>query len=479
MDGSLASMGEVEPLAVVVGAGPNGLTAAARLAANGWRVDVRERASSVGGAAATQQLEGGAMRDLGAACHPFGAASPAFHALRLEDYGVRWMRAPFEMAHPLEGTSALLEGSLEATAAGLGGDGRAWTRLHRPVVDSIDGILADVLAPMPRVPKHPVALARFGARGLWPAAALGRAMFRTEEARALFAGSATHAITSPALPLTGAFGLLFGALGMTRGWPVAEGGSGAITAALRRLVEEHGGVVRCDEAVRELPEADAVILNLTPSQVLAIDGASLPARRRRSMRRWRYGPAVHKVDFVLDAPVPWADPRVGQAATVHVGGCVDEIVSAEKAVAGGIMPERPFVMAAQQYAADPSRGLVLWTYAHVPHAYRERYPGEVAEKIERQIERFAPGFSHVVRQRIEASPAALEAWNPNIVGGDIAGGAMDGAQLLMRQPHRLRKGLYLASASTAPGAGVHGMPGWWAAEAALRDFGYITYHAVG
>ncbi|MDN8626018.1 phytoene dehydrogenase-like protein [Corynebacterium mucifaciens] len=463
-------MGAVKPTAVIVGAGPNGLTAAARLAANGWRVDVRERASSVGGAAATQQLEGGALRDLGAACHPFGAASPAFHALRLEDYGVRWLRAPFEMAHPLEGTSALLEGSLEATAAGLGGDGRAWTRLHRPVVDSIDGILADVLAPMPRWPRHPVALARFGARGVLPAATLGHAVFRTEEARALFAGSATHAITSPSRPLTGAFGLLFGALGMTRGWPVAEGGSGAITAALRRLVEEHGGVVRCGEEVRELPEADAVILNLTPSQVLAIDGASLPARRRRSMRRWRYGPAVHKVDFVLDAPVPWADPRVGQAATVHVGGRVDEIVSAEKAVADGIMPERPFVMAAQQYAADPSRGLVLWTYAHVPHGYRERYPGEVAEKITRQIERFAPGFSHVVRQRIEASPAALEAWNPNIVGGDIAGGAMDGAQLLMRQPHRLRKGLYLASASTAPGAGVHGMPGWWAAEAALRDF---------
>lgn len=216
-------MGAVKPTAVIVGAGPNGLTAAARLAANGWRVDVRERASSVGGAAATQQLEGGALRDLGAACHPFGAASPAFHALRLEDYGVRWLRAPFEMAHPLEGTSALLEGSLEATAAGLGGDGRAWTRLHRPVVDSIDGILADVLAPMPRWPRHPVALARFGARGVLPAATLGHAVFRTEEARAIFAGSATHAITSPARPLTGAFGLLFGALGMTRGWPVAEG----------------------------------------------------------------------------------------------------------------------------------------------------------------------------------------------------------------------------------------------------------------
>ena len=179
---------------------------------------------------------------------------------------------------------------------------------------------------------------------------------------------------------------------------------------------------------------------------------------------------MHKVDFLLNAPVPWVDPRVGKAATVHVGGTAEEIVRAELDVANGVMPERPFVMAAQQYAADPSRGLVLWTYAHVPHGYRERYPGEVAQRITAQIERFAPGFTAVVKETIETPPQELEAWNPNLVGGDIAGGAMDGAQLFMRQPHRLRKGLYLASASTAPGAGVHGMPGWWAAEAVLKDF---------
>ena len=470
MGSSLAIIGAVKPLAVVVGAGPNGLTAAARLAASGWRVEVLERAGKVGGAAATQMLDDATLVDLGAACHPFGAASPAFRALRLEDYGVRWLRAPYEMAHPLDGGAAVLAGSLEETAAGLGADRKAWEWLHAPVVRHVDGILEDVLAPMPRVPGHPFTLARFGARGLWPATALGRAAFRTEEARALFAGSATHAITSPARPFTGAFGLLFGALGMTRGWPVAEGGSGAVTAALATIVEEHGGQVRRGEEVRALPDADAVIVNLTPKQVLPLDGTSLPTRRTRSMRRWRYGPGVHKVDFLLDAPVPWADARVGQAATVHVGGTADEIVRAEKAVARGVLPDRPFVMASQQYAADPSRGLVLWTYAHVPHGYRERYPGEVAETITEQIERFAPGFSVVVKQRIETSPQALEEWNPNLVGGDIAGGAMSGTQMLLRQPHRLRRGLYLASASTAPGAGVHGMPGWWAAEAALRDF---------
>ena len=470
MGSSLAIIGAVKPLAVVVGAGPNGLTAAARLAVNGWRVEVLERSGEIGGAASTQKLYDATLVDLGAACHPFGAASPAFRALRLEDYGVRWLRAPYEMAHPLDGGAAVLAGSLEKTAAGLGVDGKAWARLHKPVVDRVDALLEDVLVPMPRLPRHPFALARFGARGLWPATTLGRAALRTEEARALFAGSATHAITSPARPLTAAFGLLFGALGMTRGWPVAEGGSGAVTAALAKVVEERGGQVRRGEEVRALPEADAVILNLTPRQVLRIGGAALPARRARSMRRWRYGPGVHKVDFLLGTPVPWADPRVGQAATVHVGGTAEEIVRAERDVANGIMPERPFVMAAQQYAADPSRGLVLWTYAHVPHGYRERHPGEVAEKITKQIERFAPGFRAVVRDTIETPPQDLEAWNPNLVGGDIAGGAMDGAQLLMRQPHRLRKGLYLASASTAPGAGVHGMPGWWAAEAVLKDF---------
>ncbi len=471
MGSSLAIIGAVKPLAVVVGAGPNGLTAAARLAVNGWRVEVLERSGEIGGAASTQKLYDATLVDLGAACHPFGAASPAFRALRLEDYGVRWLRALHEMAHPLDGAAAVLAGTLEETAAGLGVDGKAWERLHRPVVEHVDDLLEDALAPMPRLPRHPFELARFGACGLWPATALGRAVFRTEEARALFAGSATHAITAPSRPFTGAFGLLFGALGMTRGWPVAEGGSGAVTAALRRIVEDHGGVVRCGDEVHALPEADAVIVNLTPKQVLALNGVSLPARRARSMRRWRYGPAVHKVDFLLDAPVPWTDPRVGRAATVHVGGSADEIVRAERQVARGIMPERPFVMAAQQYVADPSRGLVLWTYAHVPHGYRERHPGEVAEKITAQIERFAPGFRGVVKDKIETPPRELEAWNPNLVGGDIAGGAMDGSQLLMRQPHRLRKGLYMASASTAPGAGVHGMPGWWAAEAALKEFG--------
>lgn len=437
--------------AVVVGAGPNGLTAALRFARAGWGVTVLERSDQVGGAAVTL---GSKKLDLGAACHPFGAVSPAFRGL-----GVEWLRAPFEMAHPLEHGTGLLSAFQETTAA-LGPDARVWERLHAPVVEHIGEHLENVLAPMTRWPAHPLRLAQFGARGLWPATAVP---LRTDVGRALFAGSAVHAITSPSRPTTAAFGLLFGALGMTSGWPVAKGGTGAITQALAREVQRLGGEIRLGEEVTRIPDAEVVVLNVTPPQARAM-GA-----RKLTSRRFTPGPAVHKIDFILREPVPWTDPRVGQAATVHLGGTAEEIVRAERAVARGRMPDRPFVMAVQAHAADPTRPLVLWTYAHVPHAYEGR-PGEVRELLIRQIERFAPNFRDVVLDTVEMSPRQLEAWNPNLIGGDIAGGAMGGLQTLLRQPHRLRKGLYMASASTAPGAGVHGMPGWWAAEAALRDF---------
>lgn len=415
--------------AVIIGAGVNGLTAAARLAKAGWRVDVFERADRVGGAARTDVIDG-RLIDRGAACHPFGAASPAFAQLGLD---VEWLRAPIEMAHPLDDGAAFLHRSLAQTAAELGPDARVWRGIHAPVVDHIDAHLANALAPPNRWPAHPLRLAQFGARGAWPAAAVP---LRTERARALFAGSAAHAILPPTRAGTAAFGVLFGALGMTRGWPVAKGGSEVVARGLAELVEKHGGRIHCN---RDVPH-------------------NAPKRRR--------GPGVHKVDFLLNEPVPWRDPRVGQAATVHLGGTLREIDHAERAIRRGRLPERPFVMAAQQFVADPQRGLSLWTYAHVPAGYRERYPGEVRELITRQVERFAPGFRDVVERVVEASPADLERWDPCLVGGDIA----NGAHPLIRLPHRLGAGEYLASSATAPGAGVHGMPGWWAAEAALRDF---------
>lgn len=462
-----------QPHAVIVGAGPNGLTAAARLATAGWHVDVYERASHPGGAAASStEIFPGTIVDLGAAGHPFGIASPAFRALDLESHGLRWRHARYPMAHPLEGAPAgILHNSLEETAAGLGTDARAWTRLHGHVVRNIDAHVNNALTPLVRWPEHPVRLAQFGAPGVLPASALARAAFSSPQARALFAGSAVHAITSPTRAFTSAFGLLFGALGMTRGWPVVEGGTQALADALVSLLRSHNALIHTGADitdVRSLPRADALILNLTPRQILRLGGLDLPARTRRNLRRWRYGSAVYKVDFHLSEPVPWADPRVGQAGTVHVGGSVEEISGAERDIGKRRMPVNPLVMVCQQYVADPSRGLVLWTYAHVPHGYEERYPGEVAGLIARQIERFAPGFRDTVLATHTTSPADLERWNPNLVGGDIAGGAMTGLQTVLRprlsaHPHRLAPGIFMASGSTVPGAGVHGMPGWWAA----------------
>ena len=463
--------------AVVVGAGPNGLTAAARLALEGWSVEVYERAEKPGGAAASNSdLFADSIVDLGAASHPFGIASPAFRALRLEDFGLHWCHAPYEMAHPFEGAEAgLLTNSLTGTAELLDSDASAWTRLHSPFVEHIDDHLDNLLRPAIGWPPHPIRMAQFGPPALISANLLGKALFSTEKARALLAGSAIHAISSPKKSFTSAFGILFGALGMSKGWPVAEGGTHKIIDALTAIILAHEGRIHTNCEItdlRDLPRSDATILNLTPRQILDLKGVPLTPRIYRNLRRWRYGTATYKVDFKLREPVPWSDPRVAKASTVHVGGTVEEIAHAEEEAARGRMPEKPFVMVCQQYVADPSRGMTLWTYAHVPHAYTERFPGEVRTIIIRQIERFAPGFRDIIMEAHDTSPTALEKWNPNLVGGDIAGGAMTGAQTLIRpmlsiHPHRLRKGFYLASAATPPGAGVHGMPGWWAAEEAL------------
>lgn len=465
--------------AVIVGGGHNGLTAAALLAGQGWGVDVYERSASLGGAASSSDVFGrGTIVDHGAAAHPFGVASPAFRSLRLEQHGLKWAHSEYAMAHPLDHRpAAVLSRGLDATADELGKDAAAWRRLHGHVVRNIDDHLENFLGPILRWPAHPVKMVRFGVPALAPATILGNTLFRTEEARALLAGSAVHAITPPSQPLTAAFGVLFGALGMSRGWPVAVSGTQSITDALVSAAHARGVTIHTDAEVtdlRELPRADATVLNLTPSQVLGLDGVSLPSATRRRFRSWRYGTGTFKVDYLLSEPVPWADSRVGQATTVHVGGSADDIDLAEKQAKKGVLPEKPFVMVSQQQVADPgrsSRGHVLWTYAHVPHGYVEKHPGEVASLIEAQIERFAPGFREVIVEKQQTSPADLEAWNPNLIGGDIAGGSMAGLGALLRIPHRIGPGLYLASGSTAPGAGVHGMPGLWAARTALKSAG--------
>lgn len=476
--------------AAVVGSGPNGLTAAALLAREGWEVDVYEGQDHPGGAAASAATLGdGTIVDLGAAGHPFGVASPVFRELQLEAHGLEWAHPDVPMAHPQEhGPAALLRQGLDLTAADLGRDAAAWRALHRPVVERIDDHLENILGPLLRWPRHPLAMARFGLRAAPPAAALAQSAFREEPARALMLGSAAHAIAPLGHPFTGAFGTLFGALGMTRGWPAARGGTGAIIEALLSVLRAHGGRVHTNRWItdlRELGPVDAVVLNLTPSQILRLSGPQLqamPARTIRSLGRWRQGAAAHKVDYLLDGPVPWSDPRVAGAGTVHTVGSSQELRRAESEVFRGRLPERPFVMVCQQQAADPSRAAgpaqgrtVIWTYAHVPAGHRETRPGEVTERIEAQIERFAPGFRDLIRTRRITTPADLQEWNPNLVGGDVAGGSMTGLQSVLRpgltlDPHRLaRRGLYLASSSAPPGAGVHGMAGAWAARAALAD----------
>lgn len=467
--------------AVIVGSGPNGLSAAIVLARAGLNVTVFEAADEPGGATRSAGSFGpGTIVDLGSAGHPFGISSPFLSGLGLERHGLEWIQPPIPAAHPLEDRpAALLHRSLEDTVTELGRDGPAWRRLLAPIVRNWEKVVASVFGPMLRVPAHPLTLARFGARAALPATVFTRLAFGDEAARALFAGCAAHSFIPLHHPLTSAFGVLFGAAGHTRGWPVARGGSQAIAAALVAELEAHGGRVITDRPVRRLDEvgpADLALLDTGPHAAVDLVGARMPDRVARSLRNWRYGTAAHKVDYLLDGPVPWADPRVGEAGTVHLGGTTAELASAGAAVARGRHPERPFVLLCQQSAVDATRvpvgRQIVYAYAHTPHASTD--PG-VGRRIDAQIERFAPGFRDRIVDRIETPPRALAEQNANIVGGDIIGGSVVGAQQILRprltvNPYSLGvPGVYLCSASTPPGGGVHGMCGYHAARAALAS----------
>src|SRR5690625_2409679 len=477
------------PHANIVGSGPNGLTSVALLAQAGWHVRVYERNAQIGGAAASADVFGdGSIVDLGAAAHPFGVASPIFRHLGLEDYGLKWLHSKYPMAHPFDDRpAAILHRDVRATARGLGIDSTVWRLIHRGIVNSIDDYLDQIMRPLLRFPDRPVKMAQFGMLSTPPSSWFVRTAFREEPARALFTGSAAHANTPLGHPFTSSFGVLFSALGMTRGWPVIEGGTGSLVNALVKMITEYGGKFFTNHEVTdldELPAARATMLDVTPSQALVMRGKQLrdlPETTVQRLQRWRYGPGVYKVDWLLDGPVPWADDRVASATTVHVGGRAAEIRLAEAQVNAGRIPDRPFVMVTQPQVADPSRAPegkhVLWTYTHVPNGYRPAASDReyVADAIAGQLERFAPGFGATVVDKKIWDPAALEQWNPNLVGGDIAGGSMTGLQSLMRggltlEPYRMGvPGLYICSSATPPGAGVHGMPGAWAAHAVLED----------
>ncbi|HEV2887347.1 MAG TPA: NAD(P)/FAD-dependent oxidoreductase [Jatrophihabitans sp.] len=463
--------------AVVVGSGPNGLVAAVTMAEAGRRTLLVEASDTVGGGLRTEELTlPGFRHDVCATVLPLALGSPAFRALRLQDDEVRWAHPPVATAHPLDDHDAVLvHRNVDATVAGLGSDGRRWRATVGRTAQAGDPLVDSVLAPLDLPPKAPLLLAGYGVLGVWPATWVARAAFRGVRARAAFAGMAAHSILDLNLPITAGYGLLLAALTHHVGWPVVAGGSQVLADALVARLRRHGGEVATGTVVRdlaELPPAESILLNLTPRQVVGIAGDRLPHRYRRSLERFRYGPGVFKLDWALDGPVPWRDPSVAGAATVHLGGTLEEIAAGEHDVAHGRHPDRPFALVVQACVADPSRAPAgahtLWAYCHVPHGSDV----DMTAAIEAQIERFAPGFGDRVLARHAMGPAALEAHNANMVGGDIGGGAGDLRQFIARPVFSLRpwqtplRGVYLCSASTPPGAGVHGMAGWQAARLA-------------
>jgi phytoene dehydrogenase-like protein len=469
--------------AVVVGAGPNGLAAAITLAHAGRSVQVIEAAATPGGGCRSAQLTlPGFRHDVCSAVHPLALASPFFreHAAPLAGHGLELIQPPAALAHPFDDSSAaVLERSVEATASSLGADAAAWRKLFGPLANHGAELAAGLLDPL-RVPRHPLLLARFGRDAIRSAARLATTRFHGPQARGLLAGIAAHAM----LPLhrrpTAGYALLLAVLGHAVGWPVVRGGSQALTDALVGYLRELGGELLCGHEIRslaELPPARAVLLDVTPRQLLRIAGDRLPSGYRRRLARYRYGPGVVKVDWALDAPVPWKASGCDQAGTLHLGGTLDEVAAAEVAVDSGTNPERPFVLFAQPSRFDPTRAPkdrhTAWAYCHVPHG-STLDPAVTADRIQAQVERFAPGFGDRVLARAVRGPADLERDNPNYIGGDINGGLQDLRQLFTRPVPSITpwatplKGVYLCSSSTPPGGGVHGMCGRLAARAALR-----------
>jgi phytoene dehydrogenase-like protein len=462
--------------AIVVGSGPNGLIAALVLARAEWDVTVFEAAGTPGGGMRTMQLTlPGVLHDVCSAIHPLAVASPAFRELVGD--GLEWIHPDVPLAHPLDGgRAAVLSRELAVTANGLGADGQAYRRLFGPLVDAGFDLTDALLSPFTIPPRHPVALTRYGLVGIRSALGVAR-RFETDEARALFAGLAAHSMLSLDMASTAGYGLMLGALAHIVGWPMARRGSQSIADTLVAMLKGAGATIECDRRITslsELPPAEAILFDVGPSQLLDIVGGAAPSRYRAALSRFRRGPGVFKLDLAMDGPIPWSNETCAGAGTVHLGGTIEEIAGAESEVQAGQHPERPFVLLAQQTLFDAERAPAgmhtVWAYCHVPNGSTV----DMTERIERQIERFAPGFRDRIVARHAMNTEAIERYDANYVGGDINGGFANLRQFVIRPTLGLRPwrtpidGVYLCSSSTPPGGGVHGMCGWHAAHEVLR-----------
>lgn len=464
--------------AVVVGSGPNGLVAAVELARAGVDVTVYEAADRIGGGARSSELTlPGLLHDDCSAFHPTGAGSPALQQLGLQRHGLRWRYPEIDLVHPLDdGDAAALYRSLDETRAGLDADGAEWARLFGSLSRRFDAVFHELSQPLTHVPRHLPQLAGFGIRALQPVTTLARRWCGVP-ARALFAGVAAHALRPAQYPMSSAVGLLLTAAGHAYGWPVAEGGSQAVPDALAARLRELGGTIKTGVEVgslEELEDPDVVMLDVSPPAAAGLLRRKLPSHVARAYRRYRFGPGAYKLDLAVAGGIPWTNEQCRRAGTVHLSGTLEEIAHGESEVTAGRMPDRPFVLVGQQHLADPSRSVddvhPIWTYAHVPNGYT----GDAAEAIIAHIERFAPGVRDRIVGRFARSASDMQAYNPNYVGGDIAIGSNDIRQLVFRprvapDPYRTGvEGVYLCSAATPPGGGVHGMCGYNAARSALR-----------
>jgi phytoene dehydrogenase-like protein len=464
--------------AVVVGSGPNGLAAAITLARAGRSVVIIEAAGVPGGGTRTKELTlPGYLHDVCSTAHPLGLASPFFRSFPLADHGLQWVQPPSPLAHPLDGGRvAMLERSLSETSQNLGLDGPAYVRLMEPFATSWEALIDDFFGPL-HLPRHLFRMLRFGLFSLIPATVLGRFWFKEQPAQALFAGMSAHSIQPLERPLTSGFGLMLGALGHAVGWPLAAGGSQNIANALVSYLRTLKGELILGTPVTsldQLPPARVTLLDLTPRHLVQIAGNRLPVGYRRQLEHYRYGPGVYKIDYALDSPVPWHASECARAGTVHLGGTLEEVAASESAIWRGEHPERPFVLVVQPTLFDSSRAPegkhTLWAYCHVPNGSNV----DMTDAIENQIERFAPGFRQCILKRSTFTAQEMEWYNPNYIGGDIIGGVQDATQFFTRPVARWVPystpvpGLYLCSSSTPPGGGVHGMCGYYAAQAALK-----------